>query len=78
MQATQVVERLPRLLELHERGEVSAVHVAAAAELTGHLDGIWSTHTAADAEAMYARLTELAKNDRRHPHHGPETCRHAA
>ncbi len=23
--------------------------------------GIWSTHTAADAEAMYARLTELAK-----------------
>jgi hypothetical protein len=24
--------------------------------------GMWSTHTAADAEAMYARLTELAKN----------------
>ena len=123
MQATQVVDTLPRLLELHEQGKVSAVHVAAAVELTGHLDavvtakveervlgraaeqtvtqfrvslrravarfdarqveerfadakaerrvscsplpdgmaGIWSTHTAADAEAMYARLTELAK-----------------
>ena len=123
MQATHVVEKLPRLLDLHEAGEIADAHVRAAAELTSHLDaaviakveaavleraadqtvtqfraslrravarfdvrqveerfadanaerrvscsplpdgmaGIWSTHTAADAEAMFARLTELAK-----------------
>jgi hypothetical protein len=29
--------------------------------------GLWSTHTAADAEAMYARLTQLAKTLDDHP-----------
>ena len=122
MQATHLVEKLPRLLALHEAGRISDAHVRAA-ELTYPLDdtviakveervlaqapeqtvtrfraslrrviarldtrkveeryaeakaerlvhcnplpdgmvGLWSTHTAADGEAMYARVTELAK-----------------
>ena len=123
MQATHLVEKLPKLLDVHEAGKVSDAHVGAATDLTYGLDtaviakvedhvlerapeqtvsqfrasvrraiarvdarkveqrhaeakaqrlvhcvqqsdgmaGIWSTHTAADAEAMYARLTALAK-----------------
>ena len=140
MQATQLTEKLPRLLDLHEAGRISDAHVRVATELTSGLDatviakveervlerapeqtvtqfraslrraiarfdvrkveerfaeaqterrvecvpqldgmaGLWSTHTAADAEAMYARLTELAKKLDDAPHHGPEACRHAA
>ena len=124
MQATHLVENLPRLLALHEAGRISDAHVRAAAELTYPLDdaviaevedrvlnqapeqtvtrfraslrrviarldtrkaeeryaeakaerlvhcnplpdgmaGLWSTHTAADCEAMYAQLTAMAKN----------------
>jgi hypothetical protein len=124
MQATHLVEKLPRLLDLHEAGKVSDAHVRVAADLTSSLDAtvianveekvlerateqtvaqfraslrraiarfdvrkaeerfveaqaerhvecfpqpdgmaaIWSTQTAVDAEAMYARLTLLAKN----------------
>ena len=52
-------------------------HVECVPQLDG-MAGFWSTHTAADAEAMYARLTQLAENARRPPHHGPEAGRHAA
>ena len=40
--------------------------------------GLWSTHTAADAEAMYARLTQLAKKVDDAPDDGSEAGRHAA
>ncbi len=38
MQATHLVEKLPRLLALHEAGQISDAHVRAAAELTCRLD----------------------------------------
>jgi hypothetical protein len=123
-QAEQVVRTLPRLLALHEAGEVDEAHLRAAADLTGRLDaavvarvedrvlgrapeqtpasfrasvrraiaredprgaedrhkdavrhdktvslcplpdgmaGIWSVHTAVDAEAIMAALTERAR-----------------
>ena len=57
----RTIARLDTRKEEERYAEAKAERLVHCNPLPDGMAGMWSTHTAADGEAMYARLTELAK-----------------